>query len=154
MGELTYFLGLQVKSAKNGIFIHQSKYCTHLLKKFRMLGCKEAATPMATNCYLDLDKAGKDVDQKMYREAQEKVTNPLFEKRPKQFGIGGVLPPKRDLTRFVKWPKTVQIQRKKRILKQRLKVPLALNHITKTLNKNLGQTNFYSVGSDINIVVM
>ncbi|MED6177434.1 hypothetical protein PIB30_098078, partial [Stylosanthes scabra] len=37
--------------------------------------------------------------------------------RPKQFGIGGALPPKRDLTRFVKWPKIVQIQRKKRILK-------------------------------------
>ena len=64
--------------------------------------------------------------------------NPLFEKRPKQFGIGGALPPKRDLTRFVKWPKAVQIQRKKRILKQRLKVPPALNQFTKTLDKNLG----------------
>lgn len=69
---------------------------------------------------------------------QEKVVNPLFEKRPKQFGIGGALPPKRDLTRFVKWPKVVQIQRKKRILKQRLKVPPALNQFTKTLDKNLG----------------
>ena len=69
---------------------------------------------------------------------QEKVVNPLFEKRPKQFGIGGALPPKRDLTRFVKWPKAVQIQRKKRILKQRLKVPPALNQFTKTLDKNLG----------------
>jgi hypothetical protein len=66
------------------------------------------------------------------------VSNPLFEKRPKQFGIGGALPPKRDLTRFVKWPKTVQIQRKKRILRQRLKVPPALNQFTKTLDKNLG----------------
>lgn len=46
---------------------------------------------------------------------------------------------KRDLTRFDKWPKTVQIQRKKRILKQRLKVPPALNQFTKTLDKNLGQ---------------
>lgn len=64
--------------------------------------------------------------------------NPLFEKRPKQFGIGGALPPKRDLTRFVKWPKVVQVQRKKRILKQRLKVPPALNQFTKTLDKNLG----------------
>ncbi|KAL5077733.1 hypothetical protein RYX36_016717, partial [Vicia faba] len=61
------------------------------------------------------------------KKQPEKVMNPLFEKRPKQFGIGGALPPKRDLTRFVKWPKTVQIQRKKRILKQRLKVPPALN---------------------------
>lgn len=86
--------------------------------------------------------------------SQEKVTNPLFEKRPKQFGIGGALPPKRDLTRFVKWPKTVQIQRKKRILKQRLKVPPALNQFTKTLDKNLGQNYLHSVGSDINLLVV
>ncbi|OIW08841.1 hypothetical protein TanjilG_16422 [Lupinus angustifolius] len=72
----------------------------------------------------------------------ETVTNPLFEKRPKQFGIGGALPPKRDLTRFVKWPKTVQLQRKKRILKQRLKVPPALNQFTKTLDKNLATSLF------------
>ncbi|XP_054825555.1 60S ribosomal protein L7a-2-like [Prosopis cineraria] len=71
------------------------------------------------------------------KKKQDKVVNPLFEKRPKQFGIGGALPPKRDLTRFVKWPKTVQIQRKKRILTQRLKVPPALNQFTKTLDKNL-----------------
>ncbi|RZC22746.1 60S ribosomal protein L7a-2 isoform B, partial [Glycine soja] len=78
------------------------------------------------------------------KKVQEKVTNPLFEKRPKQFGIGGALPPKRDLTRFVKWPKNVQIQRKKRILKQRLKVPPALNQFTKTLDKNLA-TNLFKM---------
>lgn len=65
--------------------------------------------------------------------------NPLFEKRPKQFGIGGAIPPKRDMHRFVKWPKVVQIQRKRMILKQRLKVPPALNQFTKTLDKNLGE---------------
>lgn len=65
--------------------------------------------------------------------------NPLFEKRPKQFGIGGAIPPKRDMHRFVRWPKVVQIQRKRMILKQRLKVPPALNQFTKTLDKNLGQ---------------
>ena len=62
----------------------------------------------------------------------------MFEKRPKLFGIGGALPPKKDLTRFVKWPHVVKIQRKRRILKQRLKVPPALNQFTKTLDKNLG----------------
>ena len=78
--------------------------------------------------------------------------NPLFEKRPKQFGIGGALPPKRDLTRFVKWPKVVQIQRKKRILKQRLKVPPALNQFTKTLDKNLGNLTLNSHGDSYYIV--
>jgi hypothetical protein len=78
---------------------------------------------------------------------QEKVTNPLFEKRPKQFGIGGALPPKKDLHRFVKWPKVVRIQRQRRILKQRLKVPPALNQFTRTLDKNLGM--FVSVPCDL-----
>ncbi|XP_042509649.1 60S ribosomal protein L7a-2-like [Macadamia integrifolia] len=73
------------------------------------------------------------------KKKPEKVVNPLFEKRPKQFGIGGALPPKRDLHRFVKWPKVVRIQRQRRILKQRLKVPPALNQFTKTLDKNLGK---------------
>ena len=66
----------------------------------------------------------------------DKVVNPLFEKRPKQFGIGGDLPPKKDLTRFVKFSKVV------RILKQRLKVPPVLNQLTKTLDKNLASNLF------------
>ncbi|GMI95404.1 hypothetical protein like AT3G62870 [Hibiscus trionum] len=78
------------------------------------------------------------------KKKQEKVVNPLFEKRPKQFGIGGALPPKKDLHRFVKWPKVVRIQRKKRILKQRLKVPPALNQFTKTLDKNIA-TNLFKL---------
>ncbi|KAF9613822.1 hypothetical protein IFM89_011991 [Coptis chinensis] len=71
------------------------------------------------------------------KKVVEKVTNPLFEKCAKQFGIGGALPPKKDLHRFVKWPKVVHIQRQQRILKQRLKVPPTLNQFTKALDKNL-----------------
>lgn len=82
------------------------------------------------------------------------AVNPLFEKRPKQFGIGGDTPPKRDMSRFVKWPKNVQLQRKKRILKQRLKVPPALNQFTKTLDKNLGWDLFWDYYNMILIVVL
>jgi hypothetical protein len=71
----------------------------------------------------------------------------LFEKRPKQFGIGGALPPKKDLTRFVKWPHVVRIQRQRRILKQRLKVPPAVNQFTKTLDKNLGKFSIPVTGN-------
>jgi len=67
MGELHFFLGLQIKQGKHGIFIHQSKYCTKLLKKFNMKTCKESSTPMATNYYLDTDEAGSTVDQTKYR---------------------------------------------------------------------------------------
>jgi hypothetical protein len=41
----------------------------------------------------------------------KKVFNPLFEKRPKNFGIGQDIQPKRDLTRFVKWPRYIRLQR-------------------------------------------
>ncbi|KAK4426040.1 60S ribosomal protein L7a-1 [Sesamum alatum] len=76
------------------------------------------------------------------RKKVEKVVNPLFEKRPKQFGIGGALPPKKDLHRFVKWPQVVRIQRKKMILKQRLKVPPPIHQFSKTLDKNLATSLF------------
>jgi len=49
MEELTFFLGLQIKQAKNGIFIHQAKYYAKLLKKFPTNSSKESSTPMATN---------------------------------------------------------------------------------------------------------
>jgi len=63
IGELTFFLGLQIKQVKHGIFIHQAKYCVELLKKFSMDSCKESSKSMATNCYLDIDERGKCIDQ-------------------------------------------------------------------------------------------
>ncbi|KAF3658963.1 60S ribosomal protein L7a [Capsicum annuum] len=86
-------------------------------------------------------KKGVAVAAKKKNE-KAKVVNPLYEKKPRQFGIGGALPPKKDLSRFVKWPRNVVLQRKKRILKMRLKVPPALNQFTKTLDKNLATTLF------------
>ena len=67
MGELSFFLGLQVKQTKDGIFLCQSKYCKEILKKFEMESCKEASTPMPSSCYTDADAAGKGVDQTKYR---------------------------------------------------------------------------------------
>jgi len=67
MGELSFFLGLQVKQTKDGIFLCQSKYCNEILKKYEMESCKEASTPMPSSCYMDADAAGKGVDQTKYR---------------------------------------------------------------------------------------
>jgi len=64
------------------------------------------------------------------------VRNPLIEKRAKNFGIGQSIQPKRDLTRFVKWPKYIRLQRQRRILLTRLKVPPAINQFTRTLDKS------------------
>eukprot|EP00887_Chlorella_sp_A99_P007326 scaffold2.g7326.t1 len=74
--------------------------------------------------------------------APAKPVNPLYEKRPKTFGIGGALPPKRDMHRFVRWPKYVRIQRQRRVLNQRLKVPPALNRFQRTLDKNTAAALF------------
>merc|ERR1712121_271256 len=65
----------------------------------------------------------------------KKAVNVLIEKRPKNFGIGADVRPKRDLTRFVRWPKYIRLQRQKRILCQRLKVPPSINQFTQTLDQ-------------------
>jgi len=65
----------------------------------------------------------------------KKLVNPLFEKRPKNFGIGQDIQPKRDLTRFVKWPHYIRVQRQRAILLKRLKVPPPINQFTQALDK-------------------
>jgi hypothetical protein len=65
--EHSYFLGLQIKQIKNGIFVSQGKYIKGMLKKFGMDDAKAISTPMGTNGYLDSDASGNMVDQKMYR---------------------------------------------------------------------------------------
>ena len=52
----------------------------------------------------------------------EEDTNPLLVARPKNFSVGNDIPPKRDVSRFVRWPKYVTRQRQKRVLERRLKV--------------------------------
>lgn len=65
----------------------------------------------------------------------KKQTNPLFEKRPRNFGIGQDIQPSRDLSRFVRWPKYIRIQRQKAVLQKRLKVPPPINQFTQTADK-------------------
>ena len=65
----------------------------------------------------------------------KKLVNPLFEKRAKNFGIGQDIQPKRDLTRFVKWPQYIRVQRQRSVLLKRLKVPPPINQFTQTLDK-------------------
>jgi len=65
----------------------------------------------------------------------KKLVNPLYEKRTKNFGIGQDIQPKRDLTRFVKWPQYIRVQRQRSILLKRLKVPPPINQFTQALDK-------------------
>ncbi|KAK6158638.1 hypothetical protein DH2020_005952 [Rehmannia glutinosa] len=68
MGELTYFLGLQVKQLKNGTFISQTKYTRDLMKKFGMEEKAFVKIPMNTSVKMDMDADdGNAVDQTRYR---------------------------------------------------------------------------------------
>ncbi|GKB46399.1 putative ribonuclease H-like domain-containing protein, partial [Tanacetum coccineum] len=67
MGELTFFLGLQVKQNKEGIFISQDKYVAEILKKFDLVSVKTAITPMETKVALTKDEEAVDVDVHLYR---------------------------------------------------------------------------------------
>jgi hypothetical protein len=67
IGELSYFLRLQIKQMKNGTFVSQGKYIKDMLKKFGMEDAKGSSTLMGTSGGLDSDMSGNMVDQKMYR---------------------------------------------------------------------------------------
>ncbi|GKC47163.1 retrovirus-related pol polyprotein from transposon TNT 1-94, partial [Tanacetum coccineum] len=66
-GELTFFLGLQVKQKEDGIFISQDKYVTEILKKFGFTDVKTASTPMETQKLLLKDEDGEEMDVYLYR---------------------------------------------------------------------------------------
>nr|GEV92777.1 putative ribonuclease H-like domain-containing protein [Tanacetum cinerariifolium] len=67
MGKLTFFLGLQVKQKKDGIFISQDKYVAEILRKFGLTDRKSASTPIDTKKPLIKDPDGEDVDVRTYR---------------------------------------------------------------------------------------
>ena len=67
MGELNYFLGLQIKQRKDGIFINQAKYTKELIKRFGLESAKTSKTSMETTTKLDKDEQGTNVDIKFYR---------------------------------------------------------------------------------------
>jgi hypothetical protein len=67
MGELTFFLGIQVNQMKQGIFVHQAKCTKDQMKKFSMAELKPVSTPMSTATALDPDENGEALDQREYK---------------------------------------------------------------------------------------
>ncbi|GJZ01198.1 retrovirus-related pol polyprotein from transposon TNT 1-94 [Tanacetum coccineum] len=66
MGELKFFLGIQIHQSPRGIFINQAKYAQEILKKHGMTSCDSICTPMTTK-HLDADLSRTLVDQMKYR---------------------------------------------------------------------------------------
>jgi hypothetical protein len=88
MGQLTFFLGIQVKQMKQGTFVHQAKYTKDLMKKFNMAELKLVSTPMTSAASVDPDEDGEAVDQ---REYMSMIGSPLYltATRPDiQFAVG------------------------------------------------------------------
>jgi hypothetical protein len=67
LGELSFFLGLQIHQSNQGIFISQTKYIIEMPKRFGMEDCKPVITPMQTSCKLSKDDDSKSTDQRQYR---------------------------------------------------------------------------------------
>jgi hypothetical protein len=67
IGELIFFLGIQVKQTKQGTFVHQAKYTKELMKKFNLAELKHVSTSMSTTTLLGPDEDGEVVDQRAYR---------------------------------------------------------------------------------------
>jgi hypothetical protein len=67
LGEMKFFLGLQITQSDKGISISQTKYINEMLKKVQMEEFKPVGTPMVTGCKLSKFDDTKDVDQIVYR---------------------------------------------------------------------------------------
>ena len=67
VGELNFFLGLQIRQLKDDIFLSQSKCTMELVKKFGLESTKHSRTPMSTTSKLCKNTSRKDVEQKLYR---------------------------------------------------------------------------------------
>jgi len=68
MGELKFFLGIQVNQSKDEVYVQQTKYTKQLLKKFKLDDCILMNTPMHPTCTLSKEDTGSKVDQKLYRD--------------------------------------------------------------------------------------
>ncbi|XP_019267785.1 PREDICTED: uncharacterized protein LOC109245055 [Nicotiana attenuata] len=81
MGELTFFLGLQIKQSPKGIFISQTKYTKELIKKFGMENAKSIGTPMSATTMLVEDINGKSVDETIVCKCAR------FQSAPKEYHL-------------------------------------------------------------------
>jgi hypothetical protein len=110
MGELQFFIGLQIKQSKEGTFVHQAKYTMDNVRKFKMEDSKDMAMSMSTTTALDADEEGEHVDQKKYRSMIRSLLYLTATRPDIQFSVC-------LCARFQASPRTSHQQAVKRILK-------------------------------------
>merc|ERR1712196_657520 len=92
---------------------------------------------------------GLTMVKKVAKSAAPRIEFPrsAVEKKPRTFSIGGDVLPKRNLTRFVRWPKYVRLQRSKMTLLKRIKIPPAVNQFSNTFDKRQASQLFRLLNS-------
>jgi len=110
VGELTYFLGLQVKQMEDMIFIYQSNYAKNIVKKFGLDNASHKSSPATTHLKLSKDENGVAVDQSLYRSMIGSLLY-LTTSRPDITFVVGVC------ARYQAEPKMSHLIQVKRILK-------------------------------------
>jgi hypothetical protein len=88
MGELTFFLGIQVKQMKQDTFVHQDKYMKDLVKKFNMAELKPVSTLRSTATSLGPDEDGEAMDQREYRSMISSLLYLTATRSDIQFTVG------------------------------------------------------------------
>ena len=110
LGELSYFLGIEFKRTKAGIFMHQSKYTIDVLKRFQMLDCNSVSTPVETSAVLDQSGLEKLVDKTMFRQMVGSLRYICNTRPDVAYGVGLV-------SRFLKAPLQGHLNPVKRLLR-------------------------------------
>ncbi|KAH7349563.1 60S ribosomal protein L8 [Plectosphaerella cucumerina] len=90
-------------------------------------------------------KSGKKVAAAPFpqgKAGKKTAKNPLLERRPRNFGVGQDIQPRRNLSRMVKWPEYVRLQRQRKILQMRLKVPPSIAQFQHVLDRNTAAQAF------------
>ncbi|CAJ2665360.1 unnamed protein product [Trifolium pratense] len=110
LGGLKYFLGLEFTKTSSGMLIHQRKYASDILKRFNMIDCNPANTPMETASNLDADDEGKSVNSTHYKQMVGSLRY-ACNSRPDICHSVGIV------SRFMQSPKLSHMQAVKRILR-------------------------------------
>ena len=126
VGELTYFLGLQVKQTDLGIYINQAKYARNLVKRFGLDNAAHARTPMAANAKLTNDPSGESVDVTLYRSMIGCLLYLTASRPDIAFSVG-------VCSRFQSNPKVSHLNAIKRIIKMLVELVIMNYFIVKSL---------------------
>ncbi|KAL5563008.1 hypothetical protein UlMin_032755 [Ulmus minor] len=116
LGDVKYFLGLEIAKSSAGICVSQRKYVLDLLSDFGYLGCKPASTPMEANIKLSMDEGDDIPDFSVYRRLLGKLLYLTLTRPDISYAVG-------RLSQFISKPKLPHLQAAQRILRYLKGVP-------------------------------